>query len=222
MKHILAIDPGTEKSGVVMLTDGVPTVSAILLNGSVITRMQELPTDYHLAIEVMEGRCKKIGIVGLRACEWVGRFIQAWLWRGAGELGPQPITRLEPRQIHLQLCGNVVADITDVRAALIDTYGGGIKAIGGVRCRKCKGRGTFGTQRKVCPCMKYNDPTGCDHCNGRGYKGREPATCPECDGEKWETPPGPLYGIPAGKDHMWSALAVGRACHELAQQARAT
>jgi hypothetical protein len=65
-----------------------------------------------------------------------------------------------------------------IRQRLIDKYGGKDKAIGGVRCPNCKGKGWSGSGRPVCDV---------------------------CQGEKWKHPPGPLHGITAD---VWQALAV--------------
>ena len=74
------------------------------------------------------------------------------------------------------------AGVTDshIRQTLIDIYGGEDIAVGGRKCRKCKGKGWRG---------RDHDP--CD-------------ACPESCG--WETKPGPLHGMTRD---MWAALAVG-------------
>lgn len=68
-----------------------------------------------------------------------------------------------------------------VRQTLIDIYGGEDVAVGGRKCKKCK---------------------------GKGWVGRDHDKCPLCNGSGWETTPGPLFGM---KKDMWAALAVGYA-----------
>jgi hypothetical protein len=53
---------------------------------------------------------------------WVGRFTQA--------LAPRPVVRLGRREIKLAICGVVRATDANIRAALIDLWGGKERAIG--------------------------------------------------------------------------------------------
>jgi len=81
--------------------------------------------------------------------------------------------------IKTHLCGVASAKDGNVRQALIDRFGGDEVAVGGKKCQTCKGKGWKGTGRPVCE---------------------------ECNGDKYETLPGVLYGV---SGHAWSALAVG-------------
>lgn len=88
-------------------------------------------------------------------------------------------SRYSRPEVCLAVCGITKATKAEVRQGLIDIYGGEEVAIGGKKCWKCKGKGWFGAGRPVCP---------------------------ECGGKKFETPPGPLYGMTG--PHAWDAFAV--------------
>lgn len=97
-------------------------------------------------------------------------------------LRPVPIEKVpveKVRQFKIHLCGRATAKDSHVRQALIDRWGGDLKAIGGKRCLTCK---------------------------GKGWRGRGRPPCDACRGEGWEVRPGPLYGV---SNHAWSALAAG-------------
>ena len=97
-----------------------------------------------------------------------------------GRFDPFDVATMIPRPtIKTHLCGVASAKDGNVRQALIDRFGGDEVAIGGKKCQTCKGKGWKGAGRPVCP---------------------------ECDGDKYETPPGVLHGV---SGHAWSALAVG-------------
>lgn len=96
----------------------------------------------------------------------------------SAELSGVSVYRIDRREIKLHLCGNPRAKDPEIRTAIVDRYGGGEKAIGGIRCRICKGKGS---------------------------RGRERAMCQPCAGSGWQAPRGPLYDI---SSHAWSALAL--------------
>lgn len=96
-------------------------------------------------------------------------------WLNEGGSGYSEVFR---REVKLALCQHPRAKDTNIRQSVIDRFGGEKKGIGGIKCSKCKGKGWFGRGRP---------------------------TCPECDGEGYETPPGPLFRI--SKD-MWASTAV--------------
>ena len=78
------------------------------------------------------------------------------------------------------ICGRS-GGVTDshVRQTLIDIYGGEDVAVGGRKCKKCK---------------------------GKGWTGRNHDVCEACGGSGWETKPGPFHGM---KKDMWAAHGVG-------------
>jgi hypothetical protein len=112
----------------------------------------------------------------------VGRDVfQTVKWMGRFQQAFKGETVYIPRgEVLINLCGKRQgANDSTVRQALIDRFGGDALAIGGKKCQTCKGKGWRGAGRPVCE---------------------------ECNGDKYETLPGVLYGI---SGHAWSALAVG-------------
>ena len=177
--RILAIDPGTEKSGWLLFETassdsqqmGTVLHYGIESNVFIVRAIDRQGVDADiLAIEMMQTQGMAVGQSTFEACAWIGAF-----WHAFGMDKYKYITR---NQEKMSICGNMKAKGPNIRRALIDMFGGQDKAIGDVKCRKCKGKGWFGA-------------------------GRPP--CPVCQGAKWLHPPGPLAGI---TEHVWSALAV--------------
>lgn len=145
-----------------------------------------------LAVEVLPGIYgATTGSDQIDAERWAGRFIQAWEigWQG-WELG-MPIKRegRDPLLVHRAKARAVVtgssrARDADVRAAIVDLYGGQERAFG-KRCPRCKGIGLRGAKQLVCG---------------------------ECGGEGWLVPKGPLHGWTGS--HLFAALAVAIAAME--------
>jgi hypothetical protein len=71
--------------------------------------------------------------------------------------------------VKMHLCGRATANDSNIRAALIDLFGGESKAIGGVKCKTCK---------------------------GKQWTGRNHDPCTQCE-DGWKYPPGPLNGVAA-------------------------
>jgi len=132
--RILAIDPGSAASGVV-LYDPVcsePVVYAAkvenvhlvrdLRNGEV---SPEMPlSGAVLVVEMMRARGMPFSNDEMRTLVWLGRFIEAW----GGEWA-----EVYRQDVKLHLCGSVKARDGNIRAALIDRFGGKDKAIGNKR-----------------------------------------------------------------------------------------
>ena len=167
--RILAIDPGTTKSGWCSIVNGVPVLWGWDDNETLID--PACPDDTVLVIEDIGHYGLAVGRDVFQTVKWMGRMQQAF----KGE------TVYIPRgEVLINLCGKRQgANDSTVRQALIDRYGGDDVAIGGKKCQACKGKGWRGAGRPVCE---------------------------ECNGNKYETPQGVLYGV---SGHAWSALAVG-------------
>ncbi len=124
-----------------------------------------------LCIEMAKAQGMPAANEMFETCVHVGRFLQIW--------SPKNWSYVFRPNVKLFLCGTSRSGDSNVRAALIDLWGGKDKAFGGKKCPKC---------------------------NGRGLLGREKIQCTECretPGWLWE--PGPLLGI---ANDVWSALAV--------------
>jgi hypothetical protein len=127
---ILAIDPGPEQSAFVyydIATRGV--VQAMkLTNAHLVDALADNRWSAcdELAIEMIASFGMPVGAEVFETCVWIGRFAQAWLSRP----GRTPHTLVYRREVKLHLCGSMRAKDSNVRQALIDSFGGKDKAIG--------------------------------------------------------------------------------------------
>jgi hypothetical protein len=177
---VLSVDPGPTRSAWMILEDGKPTEWVHDLNDHVLEVVAGLPFT-PLAIEMVSHYGPDIhpGKDVFETCVWIGRFIEAH----GGEA-----TRIYRHQVKKLLIGTGAAKDSNIRQALIDRWGGREKAIGGVKCSGCKGKGWRGRGRPTCESchlaqMKDGDLVGSGYLH----------------------PPGPLHGITGD---VWSALAV--------------
>ena len=133
---ILCIDPGAKQSGCVLLSSTGEVESAgMRTNPEIIELLREAKrlTEHDvLVIEMMENFGKTLGTDALRTVWWSGRFSEAWLDR-AGVLHEMP-----RREVKLALCGSMRAKDPNVRAALIDLYGGEVETKKGGKLGKVK------------------------------------------------------------------------------------
>lgn len=121
---ILAIDPGTEKSGVVEYLPGERKIRACVLdNRELLARIRcsELPLDV-MAIEQIRSYGMAIGATTLDTVEWSGRFIEAFLHRDPVD-DESRVLRLPRLEIKVHLCGTAKAKDANIRQALIDRLG---------------------------------------------------------------------------------------------------
>jgi len=125
-----------------------------------------------LAIEQIASFGMPVGNDIFETVYWTGRFVQVW---------PGEFTRIKRKTICANICHTATASDANIKSALIDLYGGQNKAIGGKKCRKCKGKKWFG-------------------------RGRLP--CYDCESSGWLHPPGPLYELSKVGQDLWQALAV--------------
>jgi len=182
--RLLAIDPGNEQSAWIVLDDhhvrfGNSDQCQIAQSGIDENQLMASIFAYlradHLAIETLKPRGMPTSFEEMQTQLWAGRFIES---------SGLPFTQCFRHAIKMHHCGRGTANDSNIRRAMIDRFGGDNKAIGGAKCRKCKGKGWFGGKREVCP---------------------------SCNGDKWLYPPGPLHGI---HDDLWSALAIGTYWHD--------
>lgn len=138
-------------------------------NLSLLHRLQATSFDV-FAVEMLSGNGSPAYQDVLRTCVWIGRFIQAT---------PREHEEVFRKTAVAHLCGNAKAGDSNVRAALIDRFGGQNLAIGNKKCPACKGKGMTGGKKAI----------PCEVCR--------------CSG--WEWAPGPLHQVTS---HQWSALAV--------------
>jgi hypothetical protein len=118
MTAILAIDPGTTRSAWVLLNGDV-------LHGNLDTNegvLREVryranyPDLYTVVIEQVESYGMAVGAEVFETVFWSGRFAEA--------ARPLPVHRIGRKAVKLHLCGTTQAKDANIRAALIDRFGG--------------------------------------------------------------------------------------------------
>lgn len=116
---LLAIDPGPTESAWVELRAGEPVDFAKEPNEIVLRRIRDTTADL-LAVEMIASYGMPVGREVFETCVWVGRFVQRWEEYGPGRRA-RLVRRLEAKT---HLCHSAKANDANVRAALIDRWGG--------------------------------------------------------------------------------------------------
>ncbi len=120
--HILAIDPGTEKSAVLQW-DGETVGGKLIMNNHAILPLLDA-TECPIAIEMIASYGMPVGCETFETVLWIGRFM---------ERAKTPVRLVYRRDIKLHLCNSARAKDANVRQALIDRFGKpGIKKSPGV------------------------------------------------------------------------------------------
>lgn len=119
---LIACDPGTYDSGVVVIGGGDRILLAEQMpNEDFIGYMKDWPS-WHVVIERLHGQGKNIGRETFEACEWVGRFVQA--------AGPERVTLIRRVDLRFHWTGDTSGDDAALKRAVMDEYGGKEIAIG--------------------------------------------------------------------------------------------
>ena len=116
---ILAIDPGTDKSGW-CLYDGSLIDCGVSENHDLLGWIRE-SSAAHLAIEMVASYGMPVGREVFETVRWIGRFQQAWTL-------PEDVALIYRRDVKLRLCGSSKAKDGNIRQALLDRFprtGGG-------------------------------------------------------------------------------------------------
>jgi hypothetical protein len=124
---ILGLDPGTTESAIVALeAGGVVGMHDKLPNDGLLVRLRSYCDAGHdlLAIEDIEARGMAVGRETFETAKWIGRFAEAWQNRGG------KVVLIYRRQVKIFHCGSAKAGDSNIRAAIIDRYGGQPAAIG--------------------------------------------------------------------------------------------
>lgn len=117
---IIAIDPGTNDSALVVWSGTVIEIAATKPNEELLFDLRGFNTSEKdtLIIEEIKSYGMSVGQETLDTCVWVGRFYQAWM-HATGKC-----SRLVPRlDIRLHHCKSPKATDSNVRRAIIDKYG---------------------------------------------------------------------------------------------------
>ncbi len=129
---ILAIDPGSTESAWVALENGKPVAHAKEPNHALLCRLRagEHAPGFNsalttvLAIEGIASYGMAVGKEVFDTCMWSGPFREAWEYRG---VAVQIVYRKEVKIFH---CETSRANDANIRASLIDRFGGKEAAIG--------------------------------------------------------------------------------------------
>ena len=118
---ILALDPGTTETGMVVY-DGRVLDSGVMPNDELVKWLEYRCDDgTHLAIEMIASYGMAVGREVFETCRWIGRFQQAWHT-------PEAVEFVYRREVKMLLCGTMKAKDPNVRQAIIDLFpatGGG-------------------------------------------------------------------------------------------------
>ena len=121
--RILAIDPGPTHSAYVYLVDGVPTSFAKFANDMLLYCLRRgLAYRSLVVIEKVASYGMAVGAEVFETVYWSGQFAEA--------CRASRVERITRKEVVTHLCGSAKANDSNVRAALIDRYGGQEAAIG--------------------------------------------------------------------------------------------
>lgn len=112
---LLAIDPGTSKSGWVSISGGQIVDAGVSDNTDLLLKIQTMAPQC-IAIEWIQSMGMKVGQEVFETCLWVGRFIQ---------IAPKSaqIIRVPRTQVKLHHCNSARAKDPNVCAAVREKYG---------------------------------------------------------------------------------------------------
>jgi len=156
MTDILAIDPGTTKSGWVFMENGKPVDHGWFDNEKIYTLLKMYQCV--VVIEDVGHYGMPVGKDVFDTIRWTGRFDYL-----TTEICKLELVYMKRADVKLHLCFSPRANDSTVRQAIIDKYGGDRIAIGGKKCVACKGKGWVGRGRP--PCLEcdqtgYETPAG--------------------------------------------------------------
>lgn len=124
MTAILAIDPGTTHSGWVLMRNGAPWNSGVMENHEVIDLLRGTSI-VPIAIEMIASYGMAVGREVFETCVWIGRFVQA--------AGADRVRLVYRKDVKLHLCGSPRAKDANIRAELINRWGGKAEAVGTIK-----------------------------------------------------------------------------------------
>jgi len=127
MTQVIGLDPGPYQSAVVVY-DGFTVIEHHTLSNDELIGwligFRSTAVDARLVIEQVAAMGMAVGAEVFLTAFWDGRFYQVWV--DGGQLG----AHLKRHEIKLQLCGSMRAKDANIRAALIDKFGGQKWAVG--------------------------------------------------------------------------------------------
>jgi len=124
MTKLIAIDPGTIKSGVCVF-EGDRVADAYVEDNALLVRQLSLAhrcidTQPTVVIEMIACYGMAVGKETFETCVWTGRFMQVC----------DDVHRLFRKEVKIHLCGTTKAKDTNIWQAIVDRYGGKEAAVG--------------------------------------------------------------------------------------------
>lgn len=114
--NIAGLDPGPEKSAIVVINDdGLPIDIRILKNDVMSDFLRELPGS-RIAIEMIASYGMPVGAEVFETCVWIGRFVEISIRHF------HSCTRIKRKEVVNHLCGSAKGADANVRQALIDRF----------------------------------------------------------------------------------------------------
>jgi hypothetical protein len=128
MRRLIAIDPGSELSAFVTLDLGdtlelrVVTDHGKIPNGELLHVLRSLPHGRfrghdRLVLEWMQPRGMPTSAQEFETALWAGRFLEA-------AIGQLPVDRITRHRVKIAITGQGRANDANIRAAIVDRYGG--------------------------------------------------------------------------------------------------
>jgi hypothetical protein len=113
---IFGIDPGPQKSGWELYSDGRIGDSGVADNYDLLRWVQAGQGAQLLGIEMIESFGMPVGREVFETVRWIGRFQQAWA-------DPESVILVHRHKVKLHLCQSPRAKDANIRQALIDRLG---------------------------------------------------------------------------------------------------
>jgi Holliday junction resolvasome RuvABC endonuclease subunit len=116
---LLALDPGTNETGYVVVTDDLAVCRAGNVANDEVVKLLIPPHRGQVVCEDIKAMGMPIGDEVLLTAFWIGRFCECARTAGL------PFARVTRRAVKLHVCGSARAKDRNIRQALIDLYGPG-------------------------------------------------------------------------------------------------
>lgn len=118
LKKILALDPGPNETGFVLIwREGGIISKGVKPNDFILNLIDSTDqSETMIAVETISSYGKMVGNDIFDTCIWVGRFIQSANY-------PEEVSKVSRRDVKLHICGTTRAKDKDIRAALIERCG---------------------------------------------------------------------------------------------------
>jgi hypothetical protein len=111
---LLAIDPGNEESGWVLLRGGRLERMGITPNPELLAQLDDINAD-HMAIEMVDYYGMTVSYTVFDTARWVGKFEERW---------GRPLTLVYRKRIGYHFCNSPRAKDSSINAVLKDRFGG--------------------------------------------------------------------------------------------------